>query len=66
MLDKEFAEFMRKVKENDIESIEKLISMFTPLIKKYSYINSQYDEDLNAELIYTLIKQAKKYNVNEG
>ena len=63
MSDIEFSDFICKVKENDSPSMERLVSMFTPLIKKYSYINSRFDEDLNSELVYTLIRQSKKYNV---
>ena len=54
-----------KCKENEEESIHRLIHSYKPLINKYSYIFGIKDEDLNSELIIALLKCVKNFSLDE-
>lgn len=54
-----------KSKENEEESIYRLISSYKPLINKHSYLFGSKDEDLTSELIIALLKCVKKFSLDE-
>ena len=54
-----------KSKDGDIESIFNLITKYERLIKKFSYINGYYDEDLNQYLKDKIITSVEKFEIRK-
>ena len=54
-----------KSKDDDIESVFRLIMKYEKLIKKFSYINGYYDEDLNQYLKDKIFSSIKKFEIKK-
>ena len=54
-----------KSKDNDIESVFRLIIKYEKLINKFSYINGYYDEDLNQYLKDKIFSSIKKFEIKK-
>lgn len=47
--------------ENDMETI---LNLYKPLIINQSIIHGKFDEDLNQEILYHLIKNISKFSID--
>ena len=54
-----------KAKDGDVEAAFCLITKYERLIKKYSYINGYYDEDLNQYLKDKIFSSIKKFQIKK-
>lgn len=54
-------ELLYKAQTGDIESTEKIIKMFKPLIYKNSFINGKFDDDCYQELNIKLLNCIKSF-----
>ena len=54
-----------KSKDGDLESTFNLITKYERLIKKFSYINGYYDEDLNQYLKDKIISSVEKFEIRK-
>lgn len=56
-------ELIINAKDGDVESIFKLIEKYEILIKKFSYVNGVFDEDLNQYLKDKIISNIIKFEI---
>lgn len=56
-------ELIVKSKNGDIEALYNLIQQYKILIKKFSYVNGIYDEDLNQYLKEKIICSIGKFEI---
>ena len=52
-----------KAKDGDVDSVFNLITKYEKLIKKFSYVNGCYDEDLNQYLKDKVFFSIKKFEI---
>ena len=52
-----------KAKDGDVDSVFNLITKYEKLIKKFSYVNGYYDEDLNQYLKDKVFFSIKKFEI---
>lgn len=57
-----FKELLIAAKAGDEEAIEKLITMYKPLITRYSFFNDTFDEDLHQEQLMRFVHCIKKFS----
>ncbi len=58
-----FKELLILAKEGDNEAIEALITMYKPLITRYSFFNDTFDEDLHQEQLLKFVHCIKIFSV---
>ena len=56
---------IKKSKDGNIEAVFNLITKYERLIKKYSYINGYYSEDLNQYLKDKIFSSIKKFEIKK-
>lgn len=52
-----------KAKDGDVDSVFNLITKYEKLIKKFSYVNGYYDEDLNQYLKDKVFFSINKFEI---
>ena len=57
-----FKELLIAAKEGNNEAIEALISMYKPLITRYSFFNDTFDEDLHQEQLLKFVHCVKLFS----
>ncbi|MGF7060630.1 helix-turn-helix domain-containing protein [Brassicibacter mesophilus] len=62
MSDTEFKNLFEAAQKGDIKSLETLIDMFTPSIRKQSFVNGKLDSDCQQELTLRLINCIRNFN----
>ncbi len=56
-----FYKLLESAKNGNVEALDTLIQMYMPLIRKFSYIDGEFDEDLHQEQILKFIYCVKKF-----
>ena len=51
--------------QGDLKALECLLDSYQPLIRKYSYVNGRFDEDLYQQLIFRMLKQVEKFEFSD-
>ena len=59
-----FKDLLHKAQKGDNEAMENLIAMYQPLITRYSFFNSAFDEDLHQEQLLKFIHCVKKFSID--
>ena len=60
----EFKDILLRAKMDDEEAVGELLKLYRPLLRKYSFFQGQFDEDLYQELCITLFKCIKKFVIS--
>lgn len=56
-----FRELLAYAKEDQVQSLEKLLVMYRPLLMKESIVNGKFDEDLFQELCIIFLRCIHKF-----
>lgn len=59
-----FKDLLLRAKNGDNKAIDELISMYIPLITRYSFFNNSFDEDLHQEQLLCFIHCIEKFSVD--
>ena len=59
-----FKELLIAAKAGDEEAIEKLITMYKPLITRFSFFNDTFDEDLHQDQLMKFVHCIKNFSVD--
>lgn len=59
-----FKELLVSAKAGDAEAIEALITMYKPLITRYSFFNDTFDEDLHQEQLLRFVHCIEKFSLD--
>lgn len=57
----DFEKMLMQAKAGDEAAIVELLTMYKPLLHRYAYINSAFDEDLYQELSIELVSSLKNF-----
>lgn len=63
MNDEQFRSLLEKAISGDNSAVEKILELYTPLIKGTSYIKGKVDEDLRQYILIHIIKKISKFKV---
>ena len=61
----DFVHLLQNAQKGDAESMQKILEMLEPMLKKNSIVQERYDEDLYQELIIRSLKAIKSFKVND-
>lgn len=61
MMQQDFESILNGTIQGDLKALECLLDLYQPLIRKYSYVNGRFDEDLYQQLIFRTLKQVGKF-----
>ena len=59
-----FRELLISAKEGNADAIEALITMYKPLITRYSFFNDAFDEDLHQEQLLRFVHCIEKFSLD--
>ena len=65
MTQKDFESVLNGAIQGDRKALECLFDLYQPLIRKYSYVNGRFDEDLYQQLIFRMLKQVEKFEFSD-
>lgn len=58
-----FKELLLRAKRGEEKAFEELIECFSPLLRKCSYVNGHFDEDLWQILLMELVQAVRKFRI---
>ena len=58
----DFESILNGAIQGDRKALECLLDLYQPLIRKYSYVNGRFDEDLYQQLIFRMLTQIRKFD----
>ena len=61
MTQQDFESILNGTIQGDLKALECLLNLYQPLIRKYSYVNGRFDEDLYQQLIFRTLKQVRRF-----
>lgn len=59
----DFREMLQAAIGGSHDAVEKLLSMYEPLIRKYSYVNGKFDEDLHQYIRIHISLNISKFTI---
>ncbi len=59
----EFRLLLTKAVAGDMESVEKILLLYMPMVNKHCRINGYIDEDLRQEMLIHIVKNLKKFKI---
>lgn len=62
MTQQDFESILNGAIQGDLKALECLLDLYQPLIRKYSYVNGRFDEDLYQQLIFRTLKQVRRFD----
>lgn len=62
MTQQDFESVLSGAIQGDLKALECLLNLYQPLIRKYSYVNGHFDEDLYQQLIFRMLTQIRKFD----
>lgn len=62
MTQQDFESVLNGAIQGDRKALESLLDLYQPLIRKYSYVNGRFDEDLYQQLIFRVLKQVRRFD----
>ena len=62
MTQQDFESILNGAIQGDLKAFECLLDSYQPLIRKYSYVNGRFDEDLYQQLIFRVLTQIRKFD----
>lgn len=62
MMQQDFESVLNGAIQGDRKALECLLNLYHPLIRKYSYVNGRFDEDLYQQLIFRMLTQIRKFD----
>lgn len=62
MMQQDFESILNGTIQGDRKALECLLNLYHPLIRKYSYVNGRFDEDLYQQLIFRMLTQIRKFD----
>ena len=65
MTQQDFKNILNGAIQGDRKALESLLDFYQPLIRKYSYVNGRFDEDLYQQLIFRTLKQVEKFEFSD-
>ena len=65
MMQQDFESVLSGAIQGDLKALECLLNLYHPLIRKYSYVNGRFDEDLYQQLIFRVLKQVEKFEFSD-
>lgn len=65
MTQQDFESILNGTIQGDLKTLECLLNLYQPLIRKYSYVNGRFDEDLYQQLIFRTLKQVEKFEFSD-
>ena len=65
MMQQEFESMLNGAIRGDRMALECLLNLYQPLIRKYSYVNGRFDEDLYQQQIFRVLKQVEKFEFSD-
>ncbi len=63
MTSEEFRVILKAAIAGDHEALEAILIQYEPLIRKYSYIDGRYDEDLHQYLLIHIALNINKFSI---
>ena len=64
MKTRRFSEVLNDAIAGDTDSVEAILSRFSPLIRQYSKVANRFDEDMCQHIILHIIKKIHKFDPN--
>ena len=61
MMQQDFESILNGTIQGDRKALECLLNLYQPLIRKYSYVNGRFDEDLYQQQIFRILKQVRRF-----
>ena len=58
-----FKELLPRAKRGEEKAFEELIEQFGPLLRKCSYVNGRFDEDLWQILLMALVQAVRRFKI---
>ncbi len=65
MMQQDFESILNGTIQGDLKALECLLNLYRPLIRKYSYVNGRFDEDLYQQLIFRTLKQVRRFELSD-
>lgn len=65
MMQQDFESVLNGAIQGDRKALESLLDSYQLLIRKYSYVNGRFDEDLYQQLIFRMLKQVEKFEFSD-
>lgn len=65
MMQQDFESILNGTIQGDLKALECLLNLYQPLIRKYSYVNGRFDEDLYQQLIFRTLKQVRRFELSD-
>lgn len=65
MTQQDFESVLSEAIQGDRKALECLLNLYQPLIRKYSYVNGRFDEDLYQQQIFQVLKQVEKFEFSD-
>lgn len=65
MMQQNFESVLNGAIQGDLKALERLLDLYQPLIRKYSYVNGRLDEDLYQQLIFRTLKQVGRFEFSD-
>lgn len=65
MMQQDFESVLSGAIQGGLKALECLLNLYQPLIRKYSYVNGRFDEDLYQQLIFRVLKQVEKFEFSD-
>lgn len=65
MMQQDFESVLSGAIQGDRKALECLLNLYQPLIRKYSYVNGRFDEDLYQQLIFRTLKQVRRFELSD-
>lgn len=63
MTDKDFRELLFGAVAGNHNSLEAIMELYEPLIRKYSHIDGKYDEDLHQYIMIRIALNISKFSI---
>lgn len=60
-----FERLLLKAKEGNADAVLKILEIYKPLLIKNAIVNGRFDEDLNQELVSTLLQCIQRFQIIE-
>lgn len=58
-----FIRLLQQAQSGDQDAVLDLISLYQELIRKFSFVNGAFDEDLNQMLVQTVLDSIQKFSL---
>lgn len=63
MSTEDFRELLQAAIDGSHDALEKILILYEPLIRKHSYVNGRYDEDLHQYILIHIALTISKFKI---